>query len=300
MFEVLVRCSYEVSYSRTKSGVLVRSLALSYDVSRSRTRFRLVTILRLAQAVFTPVLGQAVSHCYSSGMPSLLIAYPFVKMFKKHRKKVNYRYRDWMLDSGAFSAYNSGKVIDLHEYIDACHQLKEEDEKLKDIIALDVIGSDVGSLKNSITMKNAGVDAMPVFHIGDDWGIFQEYLDGWSKVGISCRFGEPRYESYKFYDQCFNMGWPKKLHSFGWMGEKMLMRYPLYSADSSSWELGPLRYDRHQVLGLLGPPVCKLPHDKVDIRSDVDWYLRLQNRVQQKWTPLFKKVGWCDAQGVMT
>jgi hypothetical protein len=253
-----------------------------------------VTILRLAQAVFTPITDGAICHSYGSGVPALLVAYPYVNLFKKHTKRNNYRYRDWMLDSGAFSAYNSGKAIDLHEYIDACHQLKDEDEKLKDIIALDVIGSDVGSLKNCIAMKQAGVDAMPVFHIGDDWGILQEYLDGWSKVGISCRFGEKNADSYKFYDQCFSMGWPKRFHSFGWMTEDVLMRYPLYSADSSSWQMGPLRYGNHRVFGKLS-----MTHMKQDIRANVDWYLRLENRVQQKWAPLFTKTGWCDAEGVM-
>jgi hypothetical protein len=237
--------------------------------------------------------SRALSHVYDVGTPALLVAYPFIENFMGSRD--TYRYRDWMLDSGAFSAHNSGKVIDLHEYIDVCHQLKEEDEKLKDIIALDVIGSDVGSLKNSITMKKAGVDAMPVFHIGDDWGIFQEYLDGWSKVGLSCRFGEPRDESYKFYDQCFNMGWPKKFHSFGWVGEAMLMRYPFYSADSSSWEFGPLGFGQYKTLGHM--PLHGNDHD---LRSSVEWYLSCENGVRQKWTPLFTKIGWCNAQGVAT
>lgn len=159
--------------------------------------------------------------------PALLVSYVYIEAFLKIQEK--YIYRDWMMDSGAYSAYNSGKEIDLHEYINACHLLKDSDPTLTEVIALDVIGSGEGSLRNAVKMKEAGVGyAMPVFHIGDDWEILKEYCKGWDKVGISCRFGESRKDSYKFYDQCFARTWPKKFHSFGWADEEVLMRYPLH------------------------------------------------------------------------
>lgn len=184
------------------------------------------------------LLGQrGVAHLPDTCLPALLVSYYYLDGFLN--KQSEYHYRDWMMDSGAYSAYNSGAVIDLNQYIEACHKLLEVDKTLKEIIALDVIGSGAGSLKNAQVMKAAGLDVIPVFHIGEDWQILKEYCKDYNKVGLSCRFGEPMKKSIQFYDQCFARGWPKKFHSFGWIDEVIMMKYPFHSGDSSSWEVGP-------------------------------------------------------------
>lgn len=223
------------------------------------------------------LLGQrGVDALPDTSLPAILVSYYYITGFLDQQEK--YRYRDWMMDSGAFSAYNSGAEIDLHEYIDICHLLRKEDPTLAEIIALDVIGSGEGSLKNAIVMREAGLDVIPVFHIGEDWGILKEYCAGWNKVGLSCRFGEPITQSYKFYDQCFARAWPKKFHSFGWMDEKMLMKYPFHSADSSSWEVGPCAFGNWKYFG-------KLPiyGSNQNLKTQVDWYLGLEERLRGRW-----------------
>jgi hypothetical protein len=217
--------------------------------------------------------------------PAILVSYVYVDEFLK--KKSRYVYRDWMLDSGAYSAWNSGKQIDLSEYIDFCKKLKKSDQTLSEIIALDVIGSDRGSLANAHAMKAAGVEAMPVFHIGDDWGILREYAAGWDKVGLSCRFGESIIESLRFYDQCFAKVWPKKFHSFGWVAEDMLLRYPFHSCDASSWEVGPCAFGNWKRFGKMS-----VRGSKQDLRGEVLWYLELEARCRSKWKPLFDSLNW--------
>jgi hypothetical protein len=108
--------------------------------------------------------------------PAILNSFAYLKGFLKSRNTAFYR--NWMLDSGAYTAWTKGIHIDLAEYIAVCKKLRAEDPTLAEIIALDVIGSGKGSLKNSLAMKAAGVEAMPVFHIGDDWGILKEYAAG--------------------------------------------------------------------------------------------------------------------------
>lgn len=218
-------------------------------------------------------------------IPAILVSYVYVQAFLKKQSK--YVYRDWMLDSGAYSAWNSGYEIDIHEYIATCKHLRKTDPTLAEIIALDVIGSDRGSLKNAIIMKNAGVEAMPVFHIGDDWGILKDYAAGWDKVGLSCRFGESLKDSYKFYDQCFARAWPKKFHSFGWIAEDVLIRYPFHSSDASSWEMGPCAFGSWKTFGKMS-----IRGSSHDLRAEVEWYLRLEQRVRAKWRPLFENLGW--------
>lgn len=229
------------------------------------------------------LLGQrGVPQLPKESWPALLVSYWYIKGFLERQSE--YAYRDWMLDSGAFSAYNSGKPIDLQEYIDFCLDIKAKDETLVEIIALDVIGSGEGSLKNAWEMKRQGVDAMPVFHIGEDWEILKEYGKNWDKVGLSCRFGEPVKESMRFYEQCFARIWPKKCHSFGWVGEKMLMTFPFHSSDSADWEIKPCQFGTWRAFGAKGSTAyMNVRGSKQNLRVEVEWYLDLERRLREKW-----------------
>jgi len=208
--------------------------------------------------------------------PALLVSYVYLEPFLKSQSR--YCYRDWMMDSGAYSAYNSGQVIDLQAYIDKCHELLASDPTLVEIIALDVIGSAKGSLANSLKMKEAGLEVIPVFHVGEDYGILSEYCEAFQKVGLSCRFGEPLAVSLKFYDQCFARQWPKKFHSFGWISEAMLMRYPFHSGDSSSWEAGPCAFGNWKSFGKMS-----VRGSKQNLRAEIEWYLKLEERLRVRW-----------------
>src|SRR4051812_15624311 len=57
--------------------------------------------------------------------PSILVSFFYIKHFFRFRPRMVFR--DWALDSGAFSAANSGKVISLSHYIDACAKMMELD-----------------------------------------------------------------------------------------------------------------------------------------------------------------------------
>ncbi len=229
--------------------------------------------------------------------PSILISYFYIDVFLEQQEK--FAYRDWMMDSGAFSAYNSGKSIDIERYIDTCLRLRQTDNSLAEIIALDVIDNSTStiksytatgtssdakrrsgeaSLKNALYMKSKGVEAMPVFHIGEDYNILLEYCKHYDKVGLSCRFGEPKTLSYKFYDQCFARIWPKKTHSFGWIEEKMLMTYPFHSSDSSSWEVGPVGFGNWKTFGKMS-----IKGSAQNLTTEVLWYLKLEERLRERW-----------------
>lgn len=214
--------------------------------------------------------------------PALLVSYYYLGGFLQRQDK--YAYRDWAMDSGAFSAYNNGTPIDLYEYMQCCHETKDSDPSLVEIIALDVIGDGEGSLKNAYTMRENGLDVMPVFHIGDDWQILLEYARVWDKVGLSCRFGEPIKDSMRFYEQCFARVWPKKCHSFGWQGEKMLMTFPFHSSDSADWEVKPCQFGTWRSFGKPGSTAyLNYRGSQQNLRAEVEWYLKLERRLREKW-----------------
>ena len=76
--------------------------------------------IRLATAVSSQggnvLLGRrGVKQLSENLKPSLLVSYVYLSAWL--RKQKEYVYRDWALDSGAFSAYNKGTEIDLQDYI---------------------------------------------------------------------------------------------------------------------------------------------------------------------------------------
>lgn len=135
-----------------------------------------------------------------------------------------------MLDSGAFTAHNTGSSIDMDELI--CESKKAH---YTESVALDVIGNGPASLENARKMQQAGSSAFPVFHIGEPLELLAAYCAEFPKVGLSCRFGEPPTQSMRWLDACFNQQWPHKFHSFGWTAPRMLNTFPFHSADSSTW-----------------------------------------------------------------
>src|SRR4051812_36425404 len=61
-------------------------------------------------------------------LPALLVSYVYLDFFMKVRPELSFR--DWVMDSGAFSAYNSGSEIKLQDYIKTCKQYLENDPQL--------------------------------------------------------------------------------------------------------------------------------------------------------------------------
>lgn len=158
---------------------------------------------------------------------NLLVAFPYMRGFLRMR----YKPARSMLDSGAFSAWQSGIEVDLAALV-----RETKNPRWTESVGLDVIGSWEGSKTNAIKQKVLGSPAMPVFHIGDPWDLLDFYCAHWPKVGLSCRFGEPIPESMEFYKTCFARAWPHRFHSFGWTDARALMQYPFHSADSSTWK----------------------------------------------------------------
>jgi hypothetical protein len=272
------------------------TVRLAVVSSNERSERALMTDVRLAVAgpeiaiskALSPVVRLAHAHqCQGTGTltnpdriqearPALLVSYVYAAAFIKNQSR--YFYRDWMMDSGAYSAYNSGKTINIDHYVAYCHERLAADKTLTEIIALDVIGSGEGSLKNALYMKSKGLEVIPVFHYGEDLGILREYNATFKKVGLSCRFGEPEKASYRFYDRCFATGWPKKYHSFGWTAEPMLMRYPFHSCDSSSWEQSPCAFGSWKAFGKMS-----IRGGSQNLRAEVEWYLKLERQLQNFW-----------------
>jgi hypothetical protein len=144
------------------------------------------------------------------------------------------------MDSGAFSAYTQKTTVDINKYIEFLHTNKH---KLDVYCCLDVIGDAEATWKNFDIMKKAGLDPLPVFHVGEDF----KYLHKCLEYEYFCLGGMAttilKNNRAAFLDKCFSIicdkeGYPKsKVHGLGMTDFELMLRYPFYSVDSTSWRI---------------------------------------------------------------
>lgn len=211
-------------------------------------------------------------------VPALLVSFVYLEPFLANRHL--YHYRDWVLDSGAFSAHMSGTEINLQEYIDCCKKLLAEDKTLSAVFSLDVIGDWRASLTNTEEMWRQGVPAIPCFHTREPWDILIGMAKDYPRIALGGLVGIGKSEQNEWIGQCFARVWPKKIHGFGMCSEKLLMSFPFHSVDATNWELGPCKYGQWKSFG--GDRVS-VRGSHQNLRCEVEWYLDLEDRVRRRW-----------------
>jgi len=226
-------------------------------------------------------------------LPALLVSYVYLQQFlnNKHR----YHYRDWVMDSGAFSAFNSGTEIRLQDYIDCCKRLLVEDPTLTEVFALDVIGYEKESLRNTEEMWRQGVQAIPCFHYGEPWEFLLHISKNYPKIALGGLVGQKVTERDKWIGQCFARIWPKRIHGFGLSGEETLMKFPFHSVDATNWEIGPCKYG---VWRAFGKQRVSVRGSQQNLRAEVEWYLDLEQRVRERWKKEMTVLASIDAPSV--
>lgn len=148
---------------------------------------------------------------------------------------------DVLLDSGAWSAFNSGTPIDLNRYIAF---IKERD--LVTYAALDVIGDYKATLKNADAMVKAGLSPIVAFHFGSPYAVLERMVRKYDYIALGglVPIGNARTKLLQHLDSCFSIigkeakrtGRLVKVHGFGVQQRWALERYPFYSVDSTTWQ----------------------------------------------------------------
>jgi hypothetical protein len=147
---------------------------------------------------------------------------------------------DLFIDSGAFSAWSQKLTIDVQDYI----AFIKENLDIIDVYAnLDVIKDAQGTWKNQRIMENAGLHPLPVYHVEDDIKYLHKCIDNYAYFCLGgMAKGYSTAERTGFLDRCFKIicdtpdHFPKcKVHGFGMTSLPLMLRYPWYSIDSTSW-----------------------------------------------------------------
>lgn len=215
--------------------------------------------------------------------PAVLVSYFYLDLFVRNRHR--YNFRDWVMDSGAFSAHHSEADIDLVKYIETSAHLLASDEKLTEVYSLDVIGDWRASLKNTEQMCAAGIPAIPCFHFGEPWDVLIALARDYPKIALGGCVGLHAKKKIEFAKQCFARVWPKKIHGFGFGGEAAIMAVPFHSVDATNWESGPCRFGQWKQFGK-----ASVRGGSQNLKGEVDWYLALEHRARFKWANVLSEL----------
>lgn len=154
------------------------------------------------------------------------------------------------LDSGAFSAHKTKEIINIQEYIDF---IKENEDAIEVYANLDDISSPEQSWKNQEEMEKQGLNPIPVYHLGEPSDFLHRAMkyDYFAVGGIASKLTS--YGALSTYlDTIFSEVCTKKtdfypsnkIHGFGIATPQLLMRYPWWSADTTSW----VQYGRYGII----------------------------------------------------
>lgn len=171
---------------------------------------------------------------------NILVSYYIKKAHKKAYNDILLRINEAnnaevLIDSGAYSAWNSGAEIVLDEYCDACREYESKGWKY---FQLDVIGDQKKTLDNYDYMISKGLTPIPVFTRGGNLQDLKQIKDA-QLIGLGSGV---RTKGQGAYIKWFLMQEKEikntQLHLFGYNNLKTVFTNKIYSIDSTSWAQG--------------------------------------------------------------
>lgn len=192
--------------------------------------------------------------------PNMLVSFAYGKVVNVFTYKPEYL----ILDSGAFTAWNSGKSVDVVEYANWIHEVKDKGKRVV-AVNLDVIPGEVGrtstkeeraqgmkdSIANADYLRSRDIEVMEVFHQDEPLIFLDTLLDRLPPdgiLGISPRNDVNVKEKLKWQEIVLRHLYQKrgiknlpKTHGLAVTSMRMMKQFPYYSVDSSTWS-SAMRY----------------------------------------------------------
>lgn len=166
---------------------------------------------------------------------NILCAYPYLKQTSSLKSCLSYLIEHQagirlLLDSGAFTAWKSGKPIELDDY---CRYIETLPIKPWRYFMLDVIGEPEKTLRNYELMLNRGFNPVPIFTRGEDPSVLEDYYKTSDVVGIGGLVKTRRNKG--FINGIMRHVNKRKCHWLGFTPAEFILHYKPYMCDSSSW-----------------------------------------------------------------
>lgn len=156
----------------------------------------------------------------------------YVELMRADKVKV-------FLDSGAFSSFSLGVDVSIEAYAEF---VKGHQDIIEMASVLDAIGDPVGTYNNQNTLERLGAEVLPCFHYGEPLDLCEYYVNNYPYITIGGMVPIPNRKLEGWLDEI----WDKvltdkdglariKVHGFGLTARDLMLKYPWYSVDSSSW-----------------------------------------------------------------
>jgi hypothetical protein len=202
------------------------------------------------------------------GISKKLVSYAYPKQLTSWLEITKDTPGKLMIDSGAFSAWNKNKTIDIMAYIAYAHEAIRAGEatgKEVHIVNLDVIPGKVGETgaltknrkesnkdkinvsakegyKNLKTMKRNGITPIHVFHQGEDFKWLDRMVQQTQYIGISPANDMAQNSKKAWICSVFEYLYKNNLehidtHGFAVWSPKALLEFPWTSCDAATWRL---------------------------------------------------------------
>jgi hypothetical protein len=144
-----------------------------------------------------------------------------------------------LMDSGAFSAFTQGLSLTLDGYM----KFLSDNKWITMYIALDDINSMRKSYDNYLIMLKNGFNPIPVYHLHDsgDEEFLKKYMDKTDFIGLGAIAEASTVIRAQALDSVFRRylapkGDPViKVHGLGATSSDLILRFPWYSVDSTTW-----------------------------------------------------------------
>lgn len=164
---------------------------------------------------------------------NLLLSFAFHGSTDLHEARKKMPCGRILVDSGAFSAWSTGKVIRLQEYAEF---LQGYEGAWDHAITLDTIGDPVATKKNTQKLHAMGIPVMPVFTIGDTLAEFDAMIKESGYVCVGGVVGMNREHQVRrvsmLQRRAEDLG--GGIHALGVGATDALVRSKPYSADASN------------------------------------------------------------------
>lgn len=183
----------------------------------------------------TTTIDDSLLNCYKK----LLCSYHYFKSDKKIKLLNDTTLDSLFIDSGAFSAFNSGAVINLDDY---CKYLLKVKPQI--YAGLDDLASPDKSISNIEYMeKEYNLTPLPTFHMKEPIDFLIPMIEKYDYIALGGMVYSENIENWALgvWKEIYKRKPKLKVHGFGLTNQKYIEQYPWYSLDSTSFD----RADRY-------------------------------------------------------
>lgn len=206
-----------------------------------------------------------------------------------------------LIDSGAFTAFTTGKVIKPQDYAKWALGFKKRWEDKMSFLRfmnLDVIGDQDASWDNQAILEKMGINPIPIVTYGADLKHLHRAINNYDYIALGglVPYTRQKKKLESWLNRCFKIivakykktGVMPKVHLLGVTTDWVLKRYPCYSSDSSSW-VSCLRFGGGTAAGIKQLPRYKksdaaLAATVHTLRAEIKKYQKMETEATNLWT----------------